>query len=145
MLNFDPRIDEEKHELLAPGEGDFEVLKSELKQSKAGNAYISLILKVWDKNGRQGTVFDYLMSYAMKHKLKNFCYATGLNHNYDQGYLEPENCMGKSGKLILGIEKDEKGVYKDKNRVMDYICSENKPSKDDKKEELNPLDDDIPF
>ena len=54
--------------------------------------------------------------------------ACGLLDKYDSGDLPGTAFKGKKGKVRLGVEKDKKRVYPDKNVVLDYICAETRKS-----------------
>jgi len=104
------------------GEYAFEVTEAEEKQSKAGKTMIELRLRISDgKNAR--TISDYLLN-ETREKLRHCCSACGLLDKYDLGSLIDSDFKGKTGRLVLGIEKDRKKVYPDKNVVQDYVCAE---------------------
>ena len=140
-MKFTPKTDEELAEfnLIKDGIYDFEVLESAQQLSRSGNEMIKLKLGLWDSKGVMRVIFDYLLE-AMPHKLHHFCEATGLKDKYKIGELTPEDCMSKSGKVHITIEKGKEkqdgGRYPDRNSVKDYI-------KEDKKVDL--LNDDLPF
>lgn len=158
-LQFEPKNEDELHDYLEVGTGNFEVLKATRKDAKStGNPMIELVLKVWDKNGEQGLIYDNLMltgtKFALKH-IRHFCYSCGLENFYNAGKLNATDCVGKTGKLKIGfrpesISKDRTTTYRAKNIVEDYIISASNDnqtktdtsltsSQDDK------FDDDIPF
>lgn len=158
-LQFEPKTEEELHDYLEIGEGDFEVFKAERTDAKStGNPMIALILKVWDKNGDQALIYDNLMltgtKFALRH-IRHFCYSCGLENFYESGKLNANDCTGRKGKLKIGFKpesksKDGKQTYKAKNVVDDYIMigvqvqeATNGKSKYVPKEEA--FDDDIPF
>lgn len=159
--NFPSMTDEELEQLLDDGVYDFEVKKSERKTSKNGNPMAKLYLKVWDKDGKEHTVFDYLVFSHVPlniKKIKHFCDAVGKSRNYKEGSL-PEELGGLSGKVQIAT-KDEQpndtgGFYPKSNIVVDYIMTDKGAVKydyNDKKNESTPaLDkqrkdfDDVPF
>ncbi len=141
-LQFEPKKEEELNTLLAIGIGDYEVIKSTAKISHIGNAMIELVLKVWDSQGNQGNIFDYLILNGHNlslRKIRHFCYSAGLESTYEEGKLNASQCLGKVGKLQIGIQKDKEEKYPDKNSVQDYIYI----AKNDKNDA--PLNDDVPF
>lgn len=156
MFTFPVMSDEEiksmQNNLVEPGIYAFEVSEVQDKdanndplKSLAGNLMIKLKLKIWNNNGRERIVFDYLVSMeSMVYKIKHFCESIGFT--YEDGQFNPQKCIGKFGHLELSIQKgkkkpDSNDFYPDKNAVKDYIKADtNKtvPGED-------PLDDDIPF
>lgn len=148
-LQFEPKKEEELTDLLEKGEGNYEVIDATRKDSKSnGNPMIELKLKVWDKAGNQGFIYDYLMLTASKfsmRKIRHFCYSCGLENMYDSGKLNATDCIGKSGKLTIGF-KEAEGSYHAKNTVADYTVSNGQAvsgSKDNVGTET--FNDDIPF
>lgn len=61
--SFIPMTDEEidAMNLVPEGQYDFSVLKSVRKTSKAGNPMAELTIQYWDIEGKEHTVFDYLV------------------------------------------------------------------------------------
>lgn len=145
-FKFKPEKDEDLTTLLKEGEGQYQVIKAEKKESKNGNPMIKLLLKCWDCEGNQGNIFEYLIlndNVFSKRKIKHFCYSCGLEEKYESGELNASDCENKYGILIIGIQKDKAGQYPDKNSVYDFL----KPKEDIKlKGKISPeLNDDIPF
>lgn len=152
MYTFTPMTEEEidSASLLTEGTYDFEVKKSIRKLSKSGNAMSEILVIVYDKDGKQHSLFDYLVFSQVPlciRKVKHFCEAVGLIDQYNKGELS-EDFGGYSGKLQIGIS-DEKpnpngGVYPKKNIVIDYIKADNaKENLAEKKDEF--FSDDVPF
>lgn len=143
MLTFKPKTDDEiQREMLIPeGEYNFEVSKAIEKISKAGNPMIELTIKIWDHEGKEKTIYDYLMTGkpAYLYKIKHFCYSIGKGDLYENGKISDVELMGGSGKLILVI-RDSKDNYPPRNAVKDYIVNENKTNENEDK-----FDDDLPF
>jgi hypothetical protein len=144
MLSFTPKSEEEVLNLLKPGVYDFQVKTAENSTSKKGNAMIKLTVVVWDKEGNEHYITDYLMA-SLMFKLKHFCDTVGLEEKYNQGQFTAEDCLNKSGKCKIRI--DEAGEYPAKNSIQDYIKSCDKTTvipltqaKDD-----GFFDDNIPF
>lgn len=119
-MRFEPKTEQELEEdgLLPKGTYDFEVIRAEDKQSKKGNDMIALGLKVFAPTGGTPFVNDYLLE-AMAHKLHGFCEEVGLSDKYESGSLAASDCMGRSGKVRIDIEKG-KGDYPSKNVVKGY-------------------------
>lgn len=147
-LQFTPKKEEELIDLLEIGECDYQVYAAERKESKSsGLPMIELRMKIWDKNGQEGIVFDYLMLNDNKfslRKIRHFCYSNGLEDFYENGKLNAFDCLNKSGKCKIGIQKDKMGQYPDKNVIADYLLG--KPQDKSKYvPESEALNDDIPF
>lgn len=145
-MKFQPKSEEEvkKNKLMEEGDYDFIVVNAENVISKAGNEMIKLKLNVWDKQGKEKCVFDYLLE-SMDYKLRHFCEITGLIDTYNSGDVDAMDCLNKSGKahiiIDIGKEKPGGGFYDDRNAIKDYVKSEIKQTKKDDKFES----DDIPF
>lgn len=141
-MRFKPQSEEELNsfKLLDNGEYDFTVVYAEDKISEKGNEYIFMKLQVWDKEGRERLIFTNL---AFIKLLKHFCDVTGLEDKYKTGEINAEDCLYKTGKVLIGFKPGEKkpegGYYPDKNIVEDYIKNLTSSSE----EKL--LSDDIPF
>lgn len=103
--------------LLPDGLYDFEVTEATDQQSKQGNDMLKLRLKVYKDNGGFVTVYDYLLE-KMKYKLVHFCREAGLENRYESGELTAAECVGRTGKVYLVIERQE--GYSPKNTVKDY-------------------------
>jgi hypothetical protein len=133
--------------LIPEGEYSFEVQSAEDTQSKSGNDMIKLVLCVWDAEGRQHTVYDYLLE-AMPKKLKHFARHCGLITKYEAGELLADDCVGKCGTLSLVIQEDKTGKYPPRNSVAnylekkDFVCTQS----DVKEDDVPFIDDqDLPF
>ena len=140
-MRFQHHSEQEIQEMSLVEEGTyrFEVIEATDKTSKSGNEMIAIKLKIWDNNGKERIVFDWLTP-AMEFKLRHFCVATGLLNKYESDELNDRDCVGKSGVLELVIKKAE-GTYPSKNAVKDYIHDEEQQIEvADKK-----FNDDIPF
>ncbi len=123
-MRFNAKSDQELAvmNLIPEGQYQFEVVIAEDTQSKSGNDMIKLKLNVWDSEGRQHTVYDYLLE-AMPKKLKHFAKHAGLIVKYESGELLADDCIGKCGTLELIIQEDKTGKYQPRNSVVDYLES----------------------
>lgn len=121
-MNFTPKTEKEIAEmnLIPAGEYDFEIIEANDKVSKSGNDMIELKLKVFDHNGAERVMFDYLLE-QLAFKLRHAAEACNLVDRYNMGTLVANDFVNKSGRLKLGIQKDKTGAYPDKNTVADYI------------------------
>lgn len=148
-MRFTPKTEDQlKTENLIPEDTqcDFEVVEANHKVSKKGNDMIALKLRVFAKT-RETVVFDYLLE-SMGFKLLHFCEAANLTAKYASGNLLAQDCLGKTGRCVVGIE-EASGSYPAKNVVSDYIGH-----RETKSVSLAPVkpvsaivisDDDVPF
>jgi hypothetical protein len=151
-FNFEPKTEEELTDLLEDGDGDFEVITAEAQTSKNQNPMIKLSLKVWDKKGDQKFVYDYLILNGSKfsiRKIKHFCDSCGMEEFYKAGKFSAKDCVGRSGKCVIGIEKGTVEYPNDKNVIRSYVAHNNSATEGaaSKKSgtESPAFDDDIPF
>jgi hypothetical protein len=154
-MRFTPKTKEELQtlNLIPPGEYNFEVIEAYDKdkyggplKSQSGNEKISLKLKIWDANGKERLIFDNLLTLeSWAYKLYNFCATTGILSKYESGSIEAKDCIGRTGKVRIVIEKDKTGDYKDKNSVKDYVVNGNGSGKKLLELEDDSLNSDIPF
>jgi hypothetical protein len=131
--------------LIDPGSYNFEVLKATNKTSSKGNPMMEMQLKVWDNNGKEHIIYDYLLSSpTWAFKIKHFCESIGLS--YDKGGFETWDCENKFGKCEIiiqkGAKKEDGSFYPEKNSVKDYIKKDNLPSTSKNNLDMN---DDLPF
>lgn len=128
-MNFTPRTEQEiaDSKLWKKGDYGFEVVDGEDKTSKSsGKPMIELRLRLSDGRSAR-TIIDYLLAETPE-KLRHAASACGLLDRYNSGSLLGREFKGKRGTLKLGIEKDKKRVYPDKNVVLDYVCPETRQS-----------------
>lgn len=150
-FNFPVLSDEEMQNLTLAEEGiyDFQVNKASEEVSKAGNNQIKLTLKIWDKQGKERIIYDYLVGTTnWAFKIKHFCKSIGLDYNC--GSFEPWQCEGKSGKCEIVIKSGDKKpdgtFYHSKNAVKDYVTFEENVKKVEMTPDLEDFKDDrIPF
>jgi len=142
-MTFAPKSEKEVSESsCAPvGEYDFDVLNAEDAISKSDNPMIKVTIGLYIGDTVKNRIFDYLLP-AMEAKLRHFCDTTGLLSRYESGQLEAADCIGRSGRVKIGIEPA--GQYPAKNVVKDYVCRPAKPLASNSAP--NPeSEDDIPF
>lgn len=152
MYTFTPMTDEDFNalNLMEDGIYDFEVVRSTKRISKQGNLMAELNINVWDKQGKQHLIFDYLVFSTIPlniKKVKHFCDATGLIEEYKKGEI-PEDLERLSGKVHIGIREPKPnpsgGFYPKTNTVIDYVANkENKSTVPTTDNEI--VDDEIPF
>lgn len=123
-MKFTPKSEAQliEENLIPEGTYDYEVIQAEERQSKAGNDMIQLTLKIFDQNGKERRVYDYLLE-AMQFKLIHFCESAGLTDIYETGQLTSAHCEGRSGKAIVKIEPARNGGQA-KNGIQDYVVDE---------------------
>lgn len=147
-MRFQPKtteeIETEKREfatqsLLPKGWYDFEVMDAqEAVSKKSGRDMIKLKLRVFNPNGGEKHVYDYLIETAPTH-LFDFCESVGLETEYHQGTLTAADCMGRAAKVQIAIDDKDKN-YEPKNVAKNYAspnAGANPPEQDD--------DSQIPF
>ena len=127
-MQFIPKTDDEiaAEMLIAPGDYDFQVREAVEETSKKGNDMIHLKLSVWDADGNERWIDDYLLE-VMAFKLRHFAYAVGLDGLYESGSLTAGDCTGKSGKCSVFIDKGD-GNFRDKNAIKDYVVPDEQPA-----------------
>ena len=143
-FTFQPKTERELVDLLDAGDGDFEIIDAKDRESKKGSPMIELKLNVFDANGKSKHVYDYLVlteHNLCQRKIRNCCYAVGLDKQYESGSLSSVDFAGKKGKLTIDID-DKDPAYPPKNIIRDYI-GRDKIAKTESKEEFK--DSDIPW
>lgn len=150
---FNPLSDEQinaiqNRALLTDGIYPFVVKSVEEQCSKSGILMLKVRLAVVASEHDIRTIIDYLLATEqMMFKLKHFCETIGIADKYEKGGFEPSDCINRSGKVKIGIQKgaakdDGSGFYPDKNTVKDYVKSDEISSPKAKSDEP---DDDILF
>lgn len=143
----------ERFELLPDGIYEFIVTEALFTTSKAGNPMLKLVLSVYDKNGDERRVYDYLLGMQkMAYKVRHFFRSIGLIDEYERGIFNQAIQEGQSDLLLrdrrgkakigfqTGKEKPDGTKYHNSNCVNDYVCeSEMNPQED------NFINDDITF
>lgn len=147
MFEFETYTDEQigGMNLIPEGMYDFQVVKCEDKVSQSGNSMLKLQLKIWDNEGRERTVFDYLVSTAnWAWKVKHFFESIDAMNIYEQKKVDESSIRDRCGKLNLIINEQKKGDYAGtkQNSVKDYLKSEHSLKTDTKND---PFNDDVPF
>lgn len=142
-----------RESLMPVGEYGFEVIHAEDKQSKSGNDMIALKMLVYMPDGTQRHMRDWILE-AFAMKLRHFCEATGLIDRYQAGTLCAADCMGRTGRVRVGINEDKSGDYPPSNKVIDYVVKggdtfvpppPTKPAEWEKSDAVKPDDTDLPF
>lgn len=136
----------ERFQLLKEGEYDAVISSSEDKQSSSGNPMMDITLHVYDDNGKEHSVRDFLVfSKNMMWKVVRFANSSGLSKVYEEGKLCSENAIGNRVRVKISIDEGKEipidklngkplGTrYYDKNKVDDYVkkLDESDPFQDD--------------
>lgn len=138
MFAFDSKTDEQIQEiqnraLLPEGIYPFTVKAYKPGKSKAQNDMLELLVSVVDKDGSKRNIKDFLVnSDQMIFKIKHFCESIGFEKEYTSGKFDPEKCLNRSGRAVVGIQKgsakpDGSGFYPDKNNIRDYMKADDQP------------------
>ncbi len=125
---FVPQTEEEiqRSSFLPDGIYEYEVFDAKDEISKStGKEYISLILHVFDEDGKQHKIFTNLSWIKL---IKHFCDVNNLQDAYKSGCINASMLIGKSsGRAMIGFEGEKVnpngGMYKAKNIVKDYIVA----------------------
>ncbi len=144
-MQFAPKTKEELNaqQLLVKGWYDFEVMHAEEAVSKkSGKEMIKLKLRVFDSNGGERHIYDYLIETAASH-LFDFCESVGLTDKYEAGTLTADDCIGRAAQVKIGID-DKDPNYQAKNVAKDYGIPKER-SFSAPKVKVEPDDDEIPF
>lgn len=124
---------------------DFEVTDAKEEVSKNGNDQIKMMVKLYDTEGKSFSLFDYLSSTeAMAYKVRHFASAAGLIAQYERGELKASDCLGKTGRAQVGIEKAKNG-FPAKNNISDYVPVTGQRQPLVQSVPVEEIDDEIPF
>lgn len=144
---YDPMTEEEiqTFNLLEEGYYPFETVKSDAKISSSGNKMIELVHRIFDKNGREHLVYDYLVAIpSMAFKIKHYCDSTGMEQEYKDKKFNSDLCQNKKGFCYVTIKEGD-GKYQSKNNVKDYVTADKVITESPKENKENFLNEDIPF
>lgn len=120
-MKFTPKTEEQiaSENIWSAGVYGFEITHAENAISKSGNEMIKLTLRVFDAEGRERTMFDYLLE-SMAYKLRHAAEACGLLERYNVGELDGYDFMGKAGSLKLSVRANSQSRTKE-NSIQDYV------------------------
>ncbi len=124
MFHYDhvPEKELQQGILLKAGVADFEIVNVQEKTSQnTGNEMLELKLRVWDEDGAEGVVYDYIISSEKTiWKLYQLSKAlSGIKIYSEDGCFDPNKLIGQKGKLILKITAPS-GEYPARNQVKSY-------------------------
>ena len=145
----------ERFQLLKEGEYDAVITASSDAQSKTGNPMMDMTVSVYDENGKEHDVRDFLVfTKGMMWKIVHFADSSGLVKEYESGSLCSEAAIGKRVRVKITVEEGSEipqdklkgkalgSKYPDKNKVEDYVKKEDQKALETHNEFQ---DDDIPF
>lgn len=114
-----------------------------------------LKLCVWDKDNKERTIFTYISGDGnFAYKLRHYAHTLGMISDYEQGFFNIHNTVGKSGTADIVIKKgtlkqDGSGeLWADRNDVKDFVVIKTQEQVIAPPLEVSQsgeLDDDIPF
>jgi hypothetical protein len=149
-MRFTPKTEEELQvgALLEEGTYEYQVIDAKESISKAGHDMIEMKLMLWDKDGRERVMYDYLLE-AMGHKLRHFCESHGMLNKYESGQLAATDCRDKQGKVEVTIQSGKPnpngGIYPSRNSVKDYVVGDVATIDKQAIPVKNEFDNDLPF
>ncbi len=156
MLMYDVMTEQEalqeRYQLLKDGEYDAVIVTSQDKISaNSGNPMMDMTLYVYDENGREHSVRDFLVfTKSMMWKIIHCADSAGLLQEYEQRKFCSNLIEGKQVRVKIITEnggeipqdklngKPLGSRYPDKNKVFDYV-------KRNKNKEVNLKTEDEPF
>jgi hypothetical protein len=122
-MNFNPASEEEitANGVWPSGNYPFVILEAEEKLSASkGNPMIELRIEISRRDGKKRIVRDYLLPQRQE-KLLHAAKACDVLETYNAGQLLPDDFIGKSGSLRLGIQRSR--GFPPKNVVEDYVTT----------------------
>jgi hypothetical protein len=146
---------QERYQLLKEGLYDAVIGASQDKVSQnSGNPMMDMTVTVYDENGREHNVRDYLVfTKTMMWKVIHCAESAGILKLYEEGKFCSDSIRGCRVKVKIGIEggsiiPEDKlksspvgSRYPDKNKIEDYLSPETLTASD----KGQVVDDDIPF
>ena len=130
-----------KTQLLADGDGDFEVISAEEGFSQAGLPMTTVKIKVWDKNGLEGIIYERLTEKNI-YRGRALLRAGGLEvpHNEDIEIGE-KTYPGRKGRCHI-VVKEASGGYDASNQIKTYYAASQTEKATSEAADPN---DDVPF
>ncbi len=117
------REESKRGDLIPDGIYPFEVVDASDEISKTGNEMIKLKLNIFLPEGRERTIFDYLLE-KLPYKLAHFFECVGKWDKYQSGAFSADDCYGMSGEVKIYTQESKNPAYADKSAVADYMLSE---------------------
>lgn len=119
-MNFDPN---EANEVMLPEAWyDAEILEAKDKKSSAGNDMMEVLYAVYASASPEH-VYDYFVqgNQSSMSRMKKFCFALGLEAQFNKGAITPDMVKGKPIKLFIKTQKPKEGSqYGPKNVASKY-------------------------
>ncbi len=148
---------QERFHLLKEGEYDAIITSSSDSQSKSGNPMMDMTVTVFDEEGREHPIRDFLVfTNTMMWKVIHFAESAGISKEYESGVLCSEKAIDCRVRVKVTVEEGNEipqdrlkgkalgSKYPDKNKIDDYVKRDDQKS--DVKHNDDPFeDDDIPF
>jgi len=155
------QAEQERYQLLEPGDYSAVIVKSVDTQSSTGNPMMDMYLDVYDNEGRTHTVRDFLVfTKSMMWKVLHCAESACVLPEYQQQRFCSNTVINKMVRVKIGVEegriipedmlkdKPPGSKYPAKNKVADYL----KRRADDRIADIpkaadsdDGIDDDVPF
>ena len=148
-MDYEPKTEDELalEGLMPEGEYDAEIMLSEDALSKKGQDMFKLKVRVWDANGAERHMYDYVSPHFMAWKFRHLHASAGLLEVYEKGSTNADQLCDKTVRVAVGVEGAKDG-YPPKNKITDYLVP-TEATKVRVKAEGPPKagsdDDDLPF
>jgi len=148
-MKYTPKTEEQlaDESLLDDGLYDFEIIDVDDRPSKKGNDMITLKLAVFNNDGTQRHIYDYLVigNPFGERRLRHAARTCGILDIYNSGNLTAQDFLDKSGRVLLKRQNGTSEYPAPKNIVSDYPA----PGDDKPAPPVGPakdiINDDIPF
>jgi hypothetical protein len=148
-MTYTPKTEEQLADeaLLPEGIYDFVVIDTDDKPSKKGNNMITLKLCVFDGDGGQRYIFDYIAfgNTFGERKFRHAAAACNLLDIYNSGQLEAHTFIGSCGRVKLKKQAGTDDFPMPKNVVVDYVEKDDMEERAKTTKTKDLIDDDIPF
>lgn len=163
-FNYQPMTEQEalneRFQLLKDGIYDAVITKSEDRQSSSGNPMMDMTVSVYDDNGKEHSVRDFLVFMpVMMWKVINCAKSAWVLKEYEAGEFCSQVVIRKRVKVKIVTEpgkeipvdklngKPRGSLYPDKNKIEDYISDDDEAAlnHDNTNAMNNDLNDDVPF
>ena len=148
-MNYTPKTEAElaKESLLSEGVYDFEVIETRDTPSKKGNDMITLKLCVFDIDGSQRHIFDYIAlgTNFGERKLRRAANACGLIDIYNSGDLRDTTFLNTTGQISVRQQEGTTDFPLPKNVVSDYLPKDEGITEKPVRPAREVIDDEIPF
>lgn len=152
------QANKERYQLLNDGMYPAVIKRVEHKVSSTGNNMYELDLDVYDENGRNHFIRDYVVfTRSMSWKVIHFADSTGTLAEYESKKFTPDLLLNKSCVVMLKTQQggeipSEKlngkpvgSRYPDKNVIQDYVKKCDQVAQKKVANSDLPFNDDLPF